>query len=690
VSILGPVGAVSGRSLSFSLSPLTGLRSIGPATLFGLRLSASVSLALYIAFWLQLDNPFWAGTSAAIVCQPQLGASLRKGWFRMMGTLIGAVMSVALSGCFAQNRMLFLGVLAFWGAVCACVATLLRNFASYAAALSGYTVAIIAGDLLGATGGVDANAAFLLAVTRASEISLGIACAGIILAATDLGGARRQLATSVADLAAQISGGFARSLAARTLQLPFAQSTGQDLVSRVIVLDPIIDQTLGESSQIRYYSPVLQRAVDGLFDALAAWHAAANHLVRLPRVDAQQEGAAVLENVPRELKSVMVPPAQWLSSPVLLYESCETTVRRFGSLSAGTVSQRLLAERAAEVFGGLSCVFAGLALLTGGPARAPFRRGAKRVRVPDWLPALINAGRAFVTIGTVALFWIVTGWPGGPEAITFATVVALLLAPRADQAYGAAIIFTVGILIDVVLTAIVGFDVLPRLGTETFATLSLVIGFCLVPMGALLAQARQPWQVGLFTAMTMIFLPLLQPTNPMIFNAAAFYNTALTIVGGAGFAALSFRLVPPLSPAYRAHRLLKLTLRDLQRLASGLAQTDWEGHIDGRLSAMPANTAQLQRAQLLAARSAGSEIIRLRQIARQLAISADLDTSLASIARADTAGAIANLQRLDAALQAQRDSRPNTQTILRARASILALSEVLARHAAYFDAGAPP
>src|SRR5271156_3232536 len=50
-----------------------------------------LSLARYVAFWLQLDNGYWAGTSAAIVCQPQLGASLRKGWYRMVGTLIGAV-----------------------------------------------------------------------------------------------------------------------------------------------------------------------------------------------------------------------------------------------------------------------------------------------------------------------------------------------------------------------------------------------------------------------------------------------------------------------------------------------------------------------------------------------------------------------------------------------------------------------
>src|SRR6478736_467305 len=91
-------------------SPLVAqLRSAGPPLMFGLRLWASVSLALYVAFWLELDNPFWAGTSAAIVCQPQLGASLRKGWFRMIGTVIGATTIVVLTACFSQDRIAFLG-----------------------------------------------------------------------------------------------------------------------------------------------------------------------------------------------------------------------------------------------------------------------------------------------------------------------------------------------------------------------------------------------------------------------------------------------------------------------------------------------------------------------------------------------------------------------------------------------------
>src|ERR1700721_392339 len=138
------------------------MRAAAPPLLFGLRLWVSASLALYAAFWLQLDAPYWAAASASIVCQPQLGASLRKGWFRMIGTLVGAMMSVLLVACFLQDRVLFLGGLALWGAVCATAATLLRNFASYAAALAGYTTAIVAGGLLGLNGGLNADAAFLL------------------------------------------------------------------------------------------------------------------------------------------------------------------------------------------------------------------------------------------------------------------------------------------------------------------------------------------------------------------------------------------------------------------------------------------------------------------------------------------------------------------------------------------------
>src|SRR5262249_10107147 len=111
-------------------------RIAGPALLFGLRLWASVCLALAIAFWLEVENPSWAGTSAAIVSLPSLGASLRKGSFRMIGTIAGAVFAVLLTSLFPQDRVGFLLGLAFWTAFCGFSTVVLRNVSAYAAALA--------------------------------------------------------------------------------------------------------------------------------------------------------------------------------------------------------------------------------------------------------------------------------------------------------------------------------------------------------------------------------------------------------------------------------------------------------------------------------------------------------------------------------------------------------------------------
>ena len=668
------------------------LAAWGPPLTFGLRLWMSVSLALFLAFWLQLDNAYWAGTSAAIVCQPQLGASLRKGWYRMIGTLIGAVFCVVLTACFPQDRVLFLGGLALWGAACGLVATLLRNFAAYAAALAGYTAAIISSDQLGQTGGLNGEA-FMLAITRASEICIGIVAAGIVLASTDVGSAPRRLAMLLANLSADMMRRFIDGLAMPARDLPDTQSIHREFTRKVIALDPIIDQSLGESSRLRYHSPVLQRAVDGLFAALAAWRALANHLVRMPDAQARQQAQAVLEDIPQELKdlSATVDPTLWTANPIRLRRICDTSAHRLASLEVDTPSMRLLLDRTAEMFAGTAAALNGLALLVADPARALPRRGFVRLRVADWLPALVNAGRAAVTIGAIELFWVVTGWPNGAGAITFAAITVILLAPRADQAYAFALNFALGTFLATVCAAIVEFVLLPGLQPETFLGFSLVIGLYLIPAGALMTRA---WLPGLFVAAAVNFVPVLGPANQMSYDTTQFYNQALAIVVGVSVTALSFRLLPPLSPAFRVRRLLALTLRDLRHLAVGHGPSDWQGRVDSRLAAMPEQATPLQRARLLAARSIGGEIIRLRHVVHGLdrscnvaLFAAVLEQVLAALAEGERATVTDRLGRLDAVLAQHATDGPNIQDVLRAHASMLALSEALEEHAPYFFSG---
>jgi uncharacterized membrane protein YccC len=660
---------------------ISAMRSAGPALLFGLRLWASVCLALYVAFWLELDNAYWAGTTAALVCQPQLGASLRKGSFRMVGTLVGAVAIVVLTAWFPQNRLGFLVGLALWGAACGFVATILHNFAAYAAALAGFTAVIIASDELGATGGPNGQA-FMLAVFRVSEICIGIVCAGVVLAGTDFGSARRRLVAQFAALSAEIAGGFTRTFLLAGTDQPQTQPIRRDLVRRVIALDPLIDQAIGEASELRYRSRVLQTAVSGLIAALSGWRIIALHLERLPNDEGRQEADIIL----RVLHTAPIDDdaTSWTIDPARLRRRCSMAVRTLTALPARTPSRRLLADGTAEALLGLKRALNGLTLLIN-PAQAIVGPRTARLYVPDWLPALNNAARAFVTIGAVALFWIVTAWPSGALAMTFAAIVIILFSPRADLAYPSAMAFLFGTSIAAALAAITKFAVLPQLAT--FTGFSLAIGLVLVPVGSLIAQ---PWQTVMFIAMAANFIPMLAPSNKMTYDTQQFYNSASAIVIGVGAAAFAIRLLPPLSPAVQTSRLLALTLRDLRQLAK---RTDrwtagkWEGRVYSRMFALPEQAKPLQRSCLAAALSLGSQIIQLRKIAPRFKASIEIDMALDALVRGHSEVAVERLAQLDRVLTALPSALPGIGVRLRARATILAMSESLTQYSTYFDSG---
>jgi uncharacterized membrane protein YccC len=660
------------------------LRSVGPALLFGLRVWAAVFLALYIAFWLELDNAYWAGTSAAIVCQPSLGASLRKASFRMIGTVVGAVVIVVLTACFPQDRVGFLVGLAVWGAACGFVATILRNFASYGAALAGFTAVVIASDLLGATGGANGEA-FTLAVTRVGEICIGIVCAGIVVAGTDFGRARSRLAAQFAVLSAEVTRGLSDTLAGPVGEE--TRSIRRDLIRRVIALEPVIDEAIGEASDLRHRSRGLQAAGEGLFAALSGWRMVANHLELLSNDQSRREADAVLRSLPWELRSA---PRQGdatcrTADPTHLRRVCAAAVRTLAALPADTPSLRLLADGTAEALIGISRALNGMVLLAASDQGVPQARVA-RVRVPDLLPALVNAMRVFIVIGAVEFFWIATAWPSGALAVTWSAIFVISFSPTADQAYANAKSRLLGISLADALAAIVKFAVLP--GSESFVGSGISIGLVLIPAGAL---STLPWQTSLFGAIASWFIPLVAPENQIIYDTQQFYNSALAIVVGAGAATLAFRVLPPLSPALRARRLLALTLRDLRRLPTAPilpTRGRWESRVYGRLSVLPEQAKPLQRAQLLAALSVGTEIIRLRHTARRIHLGADIDDALEGVARRQSALATERLARIYNALDVVPVAGPKASMTLRAQGSIRAISEALVRHAPYFDSEA--
>jgi uncharacterized membrane protein YccC len=664
-------------------SLLTRLKPATGPLLYGVRFWISVCLALYIAYALQLDNAYWAGASAAVVCQPHIGASLRKGWFRVIGTVVGAVFILILTACFPQQRAGFLAVLALWVGASALMASLLRNFMSYAAALSGYTAVIIAGDLLGAVGGAS-DRVFFYVQMRTSEICIGIVCAGVVLAATDMGDARRRLAALLADITAEITRQFTVTLSPTGEGAPDSRPIRRELIRRVVALEPIIDEAIGESSRLRALSPTLYTAVQDMFGALASWRIVSAHLIERGDL-ARAEAKVMLQHLPSDLQTASLPPlASATGDFIRLRERYRALARTLPGLPADTPSSRLLTDHTARVFAGASGALNGLVLLNGGYAQNIPRGYKFRLPVADWLPALISAARATVAMGTVELLWVATAWPTGMAALTFAALCVTLFGPREELAFATAMRFVGGTLLSVVCVAAAKFGLLP--GLSTFSGFSVALGVFLVPLGAL---TNQPWQTGTFTAAAALFIPLLSPENQMNYDTQQFYNLALAALVGVGAAALSFRLLPPLTPATRCRRLLARTRRDLRRVATDLSPptaNEWKSLVVRRLSALPKDTKPLQLAQLIAAMSVGGEIVRLRGSARRLGVTSRLSEALDAFAQGSSAMSIRYFATLDKALTARPVDAFGASEVMRARESILLLSEALAQHAEYFDA----
>src|SRR5258707_7222177 len=142
---------------------------------FAVKTLAASLLSLYIAFWAGLDDPRWAFLTVFVVSQPDSGLVLAKGFYRILGTIAGMLVAVALVFGLAQYGELFVAAVAVWICFCNFAARAVRNFASYGFQLAGYTVAII-----GIPATLEPTGAYPFVVARCTQILLCIACAALV------------------------------------------------------------------------------------------------------------------------------------------------------------------------------------------------------------------------------------------------------------------------------------------------------------------------------------------------------------------------------------------------------------------------------------------------------------------------------------------------------------------------------
>jgi len=149
--------------------------SDGERWIYVAKVMLAAFTALWLAFRLGLDSPNTAMTTTFILALPSSGMVLEKAFYRLLGTIVGCAAALFLTALFPQQAVLLFAGLALWVGLCTCGSALYRNQQSYSFVLAGYTACMITFPSFDHPTGV-----FALAVTRATEVGLGIIVSAVI------------------------------------------------------------------------------------------------------------------------------------------------------------------------------------------------------------------------------------------------------------------------------------------------------------------------------------------------------------------------------------------------------------------------------------------------------------------------------------------------------------------------------
>ena len=521
--------------------------------IFALRTVSAGLIALLAAYWLGLEHPQWAMMTVFIVAQPVAGMVLAKGFYRMLGTIVGAGAALAIAKACGGNAWLLVAALSLWIGLSTYVSSLLRNPEAYGAALAGYTAMIIGLPAFG-----QPHLLSELAAARCAEIVLGIVCAGVtsrlILPQLASDAMRARLRRSILDLADYTKSSFAGDDPARL-----------ETLYRKLIAEA---QTLGEMrayarleapSQATRAYPV-RRTIGHLLSCLSAAHMLHDHPrpADAPRLAVRGELRALLEELART-PGALDDTAPWIER----LADIEARARRLSAARndpdpMGAVTRLVVA---ADFANALKEILRGLDALGALPSgRKRDRSQPALVIHRDYRAATRNAVRAMIATTLVAAFWLATRSAELTGVVIIVAVVASLFAPRPDPvkvAWG----FFKGTLIALPVAFVVGQYALPTF--PGFGWFMVFVVPVMVPAALAMASPRL---VGVATAFAINFLAFLSPHQVMTYDPAPFLAGSLAILVGELIAIGVYLTVLPANPWTMVDNIVRSMREDLVRL----------------------------------------------------------------------------------------------------------------------------
>ncbi|MCD9292168.1 FUSC family protein [Bradyrhizobium diazoefficiens] len=516
---------------------------------FALKTFAASMLALVIALAMDLPRPYWAMATVYITSQPLAGATSSKAFFRVMGTLAGAAMTVALVPNLIDAPELLCLAIALWVGLCLYLSLLDGTPRSYVFMLAGYTVALIGFPSVSEPGAI-----FDTAVARLEEISLGIICASLVSTIVF----PRSVAPAVAH---RVDAWLADARRLSQVVLLREGTSETHRAKRLKLATDIVEiDTL--STHLAYDRLTDRNAVTGLGEIRLRM------LTLLPVIASLEDRLAALgeEALRRQpgLKRLLEDLAQWIASDVGARQPAERIRAAISEQQAvlddGADWERIITTSLLLRLRELVDLSRDCRALTEAIAENRdvatidlafhSEAGAAPVRHRDRGLALWSAAGAVVAILICCAFWIGTGWPDGASAPMMAAVACSFFAAQDEPAR---FIRSFGrwSLVAIVVVAVYLFAVVPAISHIEVLVVALAPTFLLY--GFLIGR---PATAGTGTALAANTATLLAIQSTYSADFASYANSAVAFFVGIVVAEIVTRIARGVGAEWIANRLV--------------------------------------------------------------------------------------------------------------------------------------
>lgn len=417
------------------------LNEDAPVIGYMLKVLLACLLAMWLSLRFELDQPRTAMLTVAIVMQSRSGMVFAKSYYRLLGTLVGVLVSFLLVALFAQERVPFLIYMAVWIGFCTAGSMIFRNHQSYAFVLAGYTLCIV-----GLPAAINPGQTFNIGVTRISEILIGLLSATLV---SDLIFPQRMWDVMLASVRRRFSD-FSDLLRASALNSGTSKSMKPPLlrfIGDIFSLESFRASAVLENDESRLHRLRLSQMNNEFMEVSTSLHAL-EQLLRRQHQSGHPQVAAILLELYRQLGEAMVldgRSARTEQEAALISGQLASFRARFAQNLVAARRQlplsqdesaRLefetgaeLLERLADELHVYARTYASLATPKNPVHPTTFHEQPPQLEMHFDLLAVTLAGvRGALALAVLSALWILTDWRSGIEAITIGVVTSTLFA----------------------------------------------------------------------------------------------------------------------------------------------------------------------------------------------------------------------------------------------------------------------